>query len=92
MCRCLERGVGAALRDEVLQAESEYLARLSAREKIHYAELIERWKHSWGLCPECDKALRMKVFEAARSNIKIRLKPLIASQTCRIIAGERRPT
>jgi hypothetical protein len=76
MCRCLDAGVNAALRYEVLQAESEYLARLSAQEKIHYAELIERWKHTWGLCPECDKALRAKVLEAARSNIKIRLKLL----------------
>jgi hypothetical protein len=54
------------LRDAVFAAENQYLSKLSPSQVVHYANVVARVKHTWGLCHWCDSRLFALVRYAAK--------------------------
>jgi len=61
-CTCFDK----SLRDAVFTAENQYLSKLSPAQVVHYASVVARVKHTWGLCDWCDSRLFALVRYAAR--------------------------
>jgi hypothetical protein len=63
-CTCLELAISPALRDSVRQAQFEFLEAVACRggqrALAEYCQIL-RYKHTWGLCPACDRRLRKEV-------------------------------
>jgi len=59
-CTCLELRITPALRDNVRLAQFEFLdavaRRGGQRALAEYCHIL-RYKHTWGLCPACDRRL-----------------------------------
>ena len=64
-CTCLQLHIAPALRGSVRQAQFEFLdavaRRGGQRALAEYCQIL-RYKHTWGLCPACDRRLRKEVW------------------------------
>ena len=59
MCECRKHRVTSRVRSQVILAENEFIDQLRTQfEKRSYAIAVLMLKHTWGLCPECDRSLR----------------------------------
>jgi len=59
MCECRKYRVTSRVRSQVILAENEFIDQLRTQfEKRSYAIAVLMLKHTWGLCPECDRSLR----------------------------------
>jgi hypothetical protein len=59
MCECRKYRVNKTIRDQVIQAENELIDSLRSQpERRSYAMSVLMLRHTWGLCPECDRTLK----------------------------------
>jgi hypothetical protein len=59
MCECRKYRVNKTIRDQVIQAENELIDSLRTQsERRSYAMSVVMLRHTWGLCPECDRSLK----------------------------------
>jgi hypothetical protein len=59
MCECRKYGVTSQLRNQVILTENEFIDQLRTQfERRNYAIAVLMLRHTWGLCPECDRSLK----------------------------------
>jgi hypothetical protein len=67
------------LRDAVFTTENQYLSRLSPAQVVHYANVVARVKHTWGLCHWCDSRLFALVrYAAKQAERQLQMQDIVA--------------